>query len=264
MKKALNAKLLLATPVFIWLSHYIAVFPHEYAHSFMAWVLGEMKNPLAIDYGGKSWKNILLLWDIDENVEYSRLFAQGHGIHAALIAFAGSGIGSVSLFVLGYFLLKNNRVKQYPYLYYFIFWFQLMNLGNFYDYVPIRTFSSHGDMGNMMHGLHISAWWVFVIFGYIVAFLIWQFFIRTMTTMYLVLGIEEVWVKAVIMIICVFILFGWFGGILGPLTSDNPMSHGEIAYFLEIASFVAIPGIIFILWPTRQWLKYQTTLSGRD
>ncbi len=102
---------------------------------------------LGIRLWRKSWKNILLLWDIDENVEYSRLFAQGHGTHAALIAFSGSGIGSVSLFVLGYFLLKNNSIKQLPYLYYFIFWFQLMNLGNFYDYVPIRTFSTHGDMG---------------------------------------------------------------------------------------------------------------------
>jgi hypothetical protein len=261
MNKIPNTKLILVTPIFIWLSHYVAVFPHEYAHSFMAWALGEMKNPLALDYGGTSWKNILLLWDIDENVEYSRLFAEGHGVHAALTAFAGSGIGSALLFVLGYFMLKSKRVQQHPYLYYFIFWFQLMNLGNFYDYVPIRTFSAHGDMGNMMHGLNISPWWVFVIFGYLVAFLIWQFFTRTMISMYNILGIEEIAVKAFVMIVCVLILFGWFGGILGPLVSDNPFHNGDIAYFLEIASFVAIPGIIFILWPTRRWIKKTTNIS---
>jgi hypothetical protein len=255
MQKISTARLFWITPLFIWLSHYIAVFPHEYAHSFTAWFCGEMTNPLALDYGGRSLKNILLLWDIDENVEYQRIFMAGHGFHAALIAFAGSGIGSALLFVLGAFLLRNKRIKLRPYLYYFIFWFQLMNLGNFYDYVPIRTFSSHGDMGNMIRGLGISPWWVFVIFGYVVAFLVGQFFTGTMPAMFTNLNIRRPSVQAGLMIVCVLILFGWFGGILGPLTSDHPLSHGEIAYFLEIASFSAIPGIVFVLWPTQKWMK---------
>lgn len=228
----------------------------------MAWALGEMKNPLALDYGGTGLRNLLLLWDIDENVEYHLFFMQGHGFHAALVAFAGSGIGSVSLFVLGYFLLKSGYVQKRPYLYYFVFWFQLMNLGNFYDYVPIRTFASHGDMGNLTHGLNISPWWVFVIFGYPIAFLMWQFFAKTMVFMYLNLLIRAVAVQAALMIICVLLLFGWFGGILGAVTSSTPMPYGETAYFLEVASFLAIPGIIFILWPTRNWMEYQLkTLS---
>ncbi len=31
-----------------------------------------------------------------------------------------------------------------------------------------------------------------------------------MISMYIVLGIEKDWLKAIIMIICVLILFGWF------------------------------------------------------
>jgi hypothetical protein len=255
MTRISTNKLLLITPIFIWLSHYLGVFAHEYAHSFTAWALGEMKNPLALDYGGKDLKNILLLWNIDENVDYHRIFLEGKGYHAALIAFAGSGIGSALLFLLCSFLLKNARVIKRPYLYYFIFWLQLMNLGNFFDYVPIRTFSTHGDVGNMLHGLEISPWWVFVIVGYLVAFLIYRFFTRTMTGMYRTLKIESITVQAVLMILCVLILFGWFGGILSALISDHPLSHGEVAYFLAIAFFTAIPGIIYILWPTRPWIK---------
>jgi hypothetical protein len=264
MQKIPTSKLIWITPLFIWLSHYLAVFPHEYAHSFTAWSLGEMKNPLALDYGGPDLRNILLLWDIDENVEYHRLFTTGHNFHAALIAFAGSGIGSALLFVLCAYLLKSDRVTRRPYLYYFIFWLQLMNLGNFFDYVPIRTFSSHGDMGNMVHGLGISPWWIFVIFGYVVAYLMLQFLTGTMPRMYVQLGIESTAVRAGLMLTCLLLLFGWFGGILGPLTSTNPLSHGEIAYFLEIASFVAIPGIAWLLWPTREWLGRRLQKLRKD
>ncbi|MES1220711.1 MAG: hypothetical protein ABUT20_34745, partial [Bacteroidota bacterium] len=171
-----------------------------------------------------------------------------------LAAFAGSGIGSALLFLLCSFLLNKNSVKQRPYLYYFIFWLQLMNLGNFFDYVPIRTFSTHGDVGNMVRGLNISPWWVFIIIGYIVAYLMYRFFTRTIISMFVNLKITSISVQACIMIVCVLIMFGWFGGILGPLISKNPMHNGEIAYFLEIATFAAIPGIVFILWPTQKWI----------
>lgn len=250
-------KLIAITPLFIWLSHYLAVFPHEFAHSTMAWALGEMESPFGIDYGGKSLLNLLLLWNIDENVQYQHLFAIGHGAQAALSAFAGSGIGSTALFIITWWLLKNQKVKDRPYLYYFLFWLQLMNLGNFYDYVPIRTFSIHGDMGNITHGLNISPWWIFVIFGYPVAYLMWQFFTNTMIRMFLNLNIDKIYLQAGLMIVCVILLFAWFGGILGPLTLEHPKANGEVTYFLEIASFTAMPGIIVALWPTRDWFRQQ-------
>ncbi|RIV20471.1 hypothetical protein DYU11_20710 [Fibrisoma montanum] len=243
------------TLLFIWLSHYLAVFPHEYAHSIMAWLVGEKENPFALDYGGTSWRNLLLLWNIDENVDYSRMFAQGHDFQAALCAFAGPGIGTVLMFVLGGLFLKEPRIKQHPYLYYFTFWFHLMNLGNLYDYVPIRTFAHGGDIANMVRGLHISPWWVFVLVGYPVAYLMWQFFTQTMISLYVNLTIINLPLQAGIMVLCVLLLFGWFGGILGIIYSGNPLESGEITYFLKIASFVSIPGVISLLWPTRKWIR---------
>lgn len=256
--------LIITTPIFIWLSHYVAVFPHEYAHSITAWLLGEKENPFALEYGGTSWKNMLLLWNIDENVDYSRMFAQGHDFQAALCAFAGPGIGTVLMFVLGSLLLNNPRVQQRSYWYYFVFWFHLMNLGNLYDYVPIRTFSPGGDIGNMVRGLRISPWWVFVLAGYPVAYLMRQFFTQTMLALYTNLTITSLPLQAGIMIMSVLLLFGWFGGILGVLYSDNPLESGEITYFLKIASFVAIPGILSLLWPTRKWIDQKLATLNRQ
>ncbi|UHG94611.1 hypothetical protein [Spirosoma oryzicola] len=247
--------LIIVTPVFIWLSHYLAVFPHEYAHSITAWLLGEKENPFALDYGGTSWKNLLLLWNIDENVDYNRMFDQGLDFQAGLCAFAGPDLGTVLMFLLGSFLLDNSRVKRHPYGYYFIFWFQLMNLGNLYDYVPIRTFSPGGDIGNIVRGWHISPWWVFVLGGYWVAYLIGRFFTRTLPELYRTLRIECKAQQAGIMVVSVVLLMGWFGGILGVFYVDDPLASGEITCFLKITSFVSIPGLIWLLWPSCRWMQ---------
>lgn len=255
--KTNKLNLILITPIFILLSHYLAVFPHEYAHSFMAWLLGYKENPLALSYGGTSWNNLLLLANIDENVNYHLIQSLGHGYLVALIAFAGPGIANGSLFALSFFLLRNSSIKQSPYLFYFLFWFNLMNLGNFYDYVPIRTFASHSDIANIVTGLKISPWWIYTILGYLVVFLIWQFFTKTLIATFVNVGITTTTGQASLMITCVLILFIFFGGVIGALTSSNPMSYGEIKYFLSLTSLFLIPGFIVAAWPTREWVIWQ-------
>ena len=37
-------------------------------------------------------------------------------------------------------------------------WLAVMNLGNFNDYIPARTFASHGDIGEITTFLGISPW----------------------------------------------------------------------------------------------------------
>ena len=124
-----------------------------------------------------------------------------------------------------------------------------MNLGNFYDYIPIRAFASHDDVANFVKGFNLSPWWVYGIGGYIVAFLIWHFFTRTMILAFISLNAGQT-LKIFLMIMSVAILFGYYGmpGLFG---------YGEISYFLSITSLIAIPGMIFILWPTRDWVIRQ-------
>lgn len=245
MNRISSFKLLLITPIFILLSHYLAVFPHEYAHSFMAWALGFKSNPLALIYGGTSWPNLLFLANIDENVDYKTIFYSGHHTAVAAIAFAGPGIANGLLFILSFILLRNKKVQQHPYWFYFLFWFNLMNLGNFYDYVPIRTFASHGDVFNFMMGLNISPWWIYSIGGYLVAFLMWQFFTKTLPLAYNHLKLTSTLSKASLMIACVCFLFYFFGG-------SGTKSYGVVSYIFSMTSLLAIPGIILILWPRKR------------
>ena len=51
IKKPAPFKLILLTPVFILLAHYLVVFIHEYAHAFTAWMLGYKSNPFDLNYG---------------------------------------------------------------------------------------------------------------------------------------------------------------------------------------------------------------------
>lgn len=257
MNKPAKFHLIVITPIFIILSHYLAIIPHEYAHSIMAWLLGYKAHPFDVNYGGTTWDNLLLLTRIDENVNYETIYAAGHGMHVALIAFAGSGIANLCLFIISLFLLKNHSVKERPYLYYLIFWFNLMNLGNLYDYVPIRTFSPLGDIAAIATGLNISPWWIYVVLGYPIAFLIWHFFTSTMIAAFVNWKINSTAMRAALMITCVFVLFGYYSGMVNLLISANIMQYGEISFFLSLTSCLLIPGIIIIAWPTRRWVNHQ-------
>lgn len=259
MDRTIKIKLILLTPILIILAHHVAMLPHEYAHSFMAWLLGYKNNPVNLTYGGTSWLNLLLLANMDENVAYSMIFSTGHGNHAALIALAGPVIANGAMFILSLWLLSRQNIQQKPYLFYFIFLFNLMNIGNFYSYVPIRslTLTTYGDVAHFAIGTGISRWWIYSIGSYIVVFLVWNFFTRTLILAFNSLDIISTSLRAGLMIMCVAILFGFYGGMPGIFGS-----YGEITYFLSVTSILAIPGLVIALWPTRNWVTMATKQEG--
>jgi hypothetical protein len=69
--------LLAATPAIVLLTHYVAVLPHEFGHSFMAWITGVKFDPWDIGWGDGSVGDIPLLRGIDENVDYERALSLG-------------------------------------------------------------------------------------------------------------------------------------------------------------------------------------------
>lgn len=251
-------KLSLLTIIFLIITHALVFVLHELAHSFMAYFLGFKSNPFFIAFNdptlkhisGSHWANLLLLSQLDENVNYKMIFASGHGHAAALIAFAGPGIANGTLFALSYFLLKKKIIKQKPAVYYFIFLFNLMNLGNFYDYIPVRAFAHVDDVYNFVTGLNISPWITFIVFGYIVTFLIWQFFSKTLLSAYQSLQLASKAQQSPLMILCVLILFGYFGG-FPYIYFIGEKVVGPISYFISATSFIAIPGLIYALWPRK-------------
>ena len=164
----------------ILLAHYAAVLPHEYAHSFMAFALGYKGDPLVIHFGGTSVGNLISLIDINEQVDYAAMFARGDGTAAALTGFAGPGLANGTLYLLSLFLLRRLSVRRNVFLYMLVFWFNFTNVANFYDYVPIRTFTSDGDIGHITQGLGISPWAALVVLGIPTAIAMWFLFTRTL------------------------------------------------------------------------------------
>ena len=255
----LRAKtILILTPLFVIFSHYLAVFPHEFTHSFFAWALGYKTNPFDIQYGGTSPSNLLLLSNIDENVDYERIF-QNNPFHVALIALSGPFIANGLLFIFSYWLLQKKAIQQKPYLYYFIFWFNIMNIANLYDYVPLRTFAGLNwdtDMSNLERGLGISPWVVYIVGGYLMLFLFWQFFTKTLVEAYVYLNIKSAWVRSSLLIAVVSVLFVYFGraGLHG---------YGEISTFVSATSMIFCPAVIFVCWPQRLWVREKIDAIGR-
>ena len=121
---------------------------------------------------------------------------------------------------------------------------------NFYDYVPIRTFATHGDITNLVMGLGISPWYIYIVLGYVVAFVIWHFFTRTLIHAFMHLQLTTTALQASLMMVSVMLLFGYFG-------MAGFLDYGQISHFLSATSVILIPGIIVVCWPTRTWVKRQ-------
>jgi hypothetical protein len=232
--------------IIVVLAHHAALLSHEYAHSFMAWALGYKSNPLAIDWGGRSIANLLLLIDINEHVDYAAMFARGDGLAAALVGFAGPGLANGGLYLLSLWLLLQPAVRGNRLLFAFVFWFNFMNVGNFFDYVPIRTFAPTGDIAHIVQGLGISPWVALVVLGISTAVAMWFFFARTLP---MALGrmASSSFQRGLIVTLSVVIMFGYFGlvGIEG---------YGRVSHVLSLLSLCLIPVMLVVCWPTRRWV----------
>lgn len=242
--------LIITTLVFLFMAHYLMVFVHEYAHAVAAWLLGYKDSPLDINYGGTSWGNLLMLMSIDQKVNNDLIYSSGHPGYVALIAFAGPGI-TLLLYFVTYALMQKPNIKQHIYTLYFLFFCNFWALAGTYAYVPIRTFTPSGVMVDILdieQSLNLSPWLIYFVVGYLVLFMMWQFFTKTMISIYANVGISSTCARAGLMMLCVLVLFGYCG-------LAGFWHHGDISRFIAVTSFYAMPGLIFVLWPTRSWVQ---------
>jgi hypothetical protein len=231
----------------ILLAHYAAVLPHEYAHSFMAFALGFKSQPLAIHFGSNSLASILLLSNIDEHVDYHNVFAQGAAPAAAVIGFAGL-LANGALYLVSLILMRLPSVRTSTLLFMLVYWFSFMNAGNLYDYIPIRTFTSHADIGHITEGLGISQWLALVVFGTPTAAALWYLFTRTLPLALACIAPSSTRRQTVIVTLSVVIMFGVFG-------LAGWSGYGEISRALSAGSMCLVPPMLILCWPTRKWIR---------
>jgi hypothetical protein len=218
-------------PVFValvavqmWAAHACVFFAHEYAHSFTARMLGWKGNPLALHYAHPTLVVLLTQLGISENVDYAPIFASGHGRQAAFIAAAGGVIGNALItFPLsrwGYAKAKRQGLRGWAM---FAYWVCVASVGNFIDYVPVRTFTNEGDMGTLQRGFGWSPWTVLLVFGIPTAIALVYFFLRIEPSTLQWLFPHSPTRRIVLMVLTAFVLFcfygaaGWFEG--------GPTSH---------------------------------------
>lgn len=231
-----------ASPLIMILTHYLVVIPHEYSHSFMAWFTGIKPGPWNIDWGGTSAWNLFLLAKIDENVDYTQAITNGRHWQVALTAFAGPGIGNLVPYLITRLLIKRRFIAVRPWLSFVLFWYLLFGVANLWDYVPTRVFADDGDVTHFLLGWPISRWWVYAVGGYLVLWVIVDFY-RSVTPFSLkVFGFEPVTVaRAFVLISATLWLFGYFA--VPALLENDPVS-----LFMGRTSLLMIPGVLLATW----------------
>lgn len=237
--------LIFLTPLFFYVTHALAFFIHEYSHSFSAWIFGFKDNPFLLNFGDTSWGNILLFDKMDENVNFQP-FYEAHPWTAAFIAFAGMGVGNVLLFLISIVALLSRKQHGQIYYYFFI-WLAVMNLGNFNDYIPNRTFATHGDIWEVTTFLGISPWWIMVIFGYPICYCFWLFYSKILPLTYKKLALNCIQ-QIILLVMLTFTLFVLFG-------SSGSSNYGPESRLLALLSLYVAPIVIIACWPTRKWVK---------
>jgi hypothetical protein len=120
--------------IILWSAHAVAFFPHEYAHSFIACILGWKSNPVALNYGQLTPANLLLQFQIDENVDYGPIFNSGHRYQAGIISISGLLLGNLfityPLSLCGYYYAKRRNLRMQGL---FCYWLCIASIGNLID-----------------------------------------------------------------------------------------------------------------------------------
>lgn len=233
----------------IWAAHAFVFFAHEYAHSFVAWLLGWKSNPLALNYGHFTFMVALIQLGIDQNVDEVAIFASGHGVQAALISAAGLVLGNFLLTLTlsrwGYAAAVKRSAPGWALLSY---WMCVASIGNLIDYVPIRIFTDGTDLYQDMYavelGLGWSPWTLLWVLGIPTSTTVIYFFVRIMPESLNWLFPRSAARRAVVAVLTALFLFGFYGaaGLLG----GGPVSHSMslisvciVAPIIAVASALA-------------------------
>lgn len=185
----------------------VGIVMHEFTHSFTAWSLGIMAEPLAIE-----WGNPIMMTGWDEGVSYRRLFADGFRTKPALAGIMPLVMHTVFIYIC-ITLMKGNRLVKHRWAYNAVFWFTTVHFMELVAYVYMRAFSGHGDIGNFDKGMEISPWWVFIIGSAALTWGLWSFYNIPLKRLIGLFGQGNKSTEWAILGLTSFIIFLWGSGI---------------------------------------------------
>ncbi len=213
---------------------------HEFTHSTIAWLLGEMKSPLGI-----IWGNPITMTGWDEGVEYTKMFTRGDDIRAAIIGFSPIVMHTIAVSICIWFM-RGNWLMQRKWLFHLMYWYCIVNFMELIAYVYMRAFSGHGDIGNFDHGIGISPWWIFIMGSAALTWGLWLYLNYCLPRLQKLFASNNRELEWIILIWSSFILFLWGSGIRVMAYVSGPQ---------WMFGLIGIPAFIFVIFffrPTKR------------
>ena len=184
----------------------------------------------------------MTLGNIDEDVDYDQALAAGRTTAVALTAMSGVVIGNGAFYLIARQLLRRPAVAARPWVLYFLFWYIVHSVGNFYDYVPLRTFAANGDVKSFALGSDWSLWWIVGVAGYLTLWAIVDLHQKAMPWTLGATGFGRLWpARAIVLVLSTPVLFVLYA--LPALEQADPVS-----VFMGRVSLIIIPAVLIATW----------------
>jgi hypothetical protein len=214
-------------------------------------MLGWKTNPLALNYAHPSLRVFLIQSGIDQNVDELPLFANHHGVQAAMISAAGALVGNALLTYLlsrwGYKRARERAARGWAMFWY---WVCVASVGNLIDYVPIRTFTDGTDIYQDTYavekGLGWSPWTLLIVCGIPVALVLIYFIARIEPDTLRWLFPQSKMKRAALAALTAFVLFDFYGA--AGWAEGGPISHTmSVVSVIVVAPLMAVVGVILVV-----------------
>jgi len=223
-------------------AHILMVTIHEFTHSFIAWIFGYKTNPFYFHFADYT------LFLVDDQTDYKKMLSDNRNILAAMTAITPN-ILNASFYVISAILCSYKKVQEKIYLYAFIFWFMILNIGQVYSYILWRTFETHGDISIFLEGLNISPYWLFVPGIIFIICSVYNILKHQILRAYKTFKISHVWAQAIFLLFVLTILFGYFGGLVYNILNKR--------YFYLIYPILLIILFYLICFPKNRWVQHK-------
>lgn len=221
---------------------FVVVVSHEFTHSIMAWLLGQVDNPLDI-----VWGNPLTLTGWDQSVDYSQMFATGQLVEAAIIGV--SPLVMHSTVVSGGLVLLTRGRPHDRWLFHFLYWFVVANLMELIAYVLMRAFAMNYDVGLFNRGLDLSPWPVFLAGALALAGALYVLATKALPRIYALFAWSNPPAQWIILVLTAFALFLWGSGLrVIVLVYPDPQ------WKFGLLGFACFALALVICNPAREWV----------
>ena len=218
----------------------VLILMHEFTHSTVAWLFGDMDNPFGI-----VWGNPLMMTGWDEGVHYSKLFPQPGNATEAVIGVSPLLVHALMV-IAGLYLLQRPAMMKRKWTFHFVYWFIVANFMELAAYIVMRAFASGGDTGHFDHGLNISAWYLFVIGSLLLAVGLVILFRKVMPKLFALFAADNFATRWAILGLTAFIIFLWGSGIRVVC-----YIYPDPQWLFGLTGFAAFGAVLFLCRPDR-------------